>query len=85
MPQLMEHLGLAYYAGLLSAASLHGAAHRAPMVFQTVVAANRPQIRCGRVRVEFVARGNVAKIPIVQKNTLRGLAHLDAGSHGDSW
>jgi hypothetical protein len=27
VPQLMEHLDLAYYAGLLTAASLHGAAH----------------------------------------------------------
>ncbi|MFH1833599.1 MAG: type IV toxin-antitoxin system AbiEi family antitoxin [bacterium] len=26
VPQLMEHLGLSYYVGLLSAASLHGAA-----------------------------------------------------------
>lgn len=34
VPQLMEHLGLVYYAGLLSAARLHGAAHRAPMVFK---------------------------------------------------
>ena len=76
VPQLMEHLGLVYYVGLLSAASLHGAAHQAPMVFQTVVAANRPQIRCGRVRAEFVARRNVVEIPIVQKNTLRGAMHV---------
>jgi hypothetical protein len=72
VPQLMEYLGLPYYAGLLSAASLHGAAHQAPMVFQTVVQTNRPGIRCGRVWVEFVARANVPEIPIVQKNTLRG-------------
>jgi len=76
VPQLMEHLGLAYYAGLLSAASLHGAAHQAPMVFQTVVTDNRPEIRCGRVRVEFVARKNVAQVPTVQKNTLRGILHV---------
>jgi predicted transcriptional regulator of viral defense system len=76
VPQLMEHLGLAYYAGLFSAASLHGAAHQAPMVFQTVVADNRPEIRCGKVRVEFVARRNVAKIPTVQMNTLRGVLRV---------
>lgn len=72
VPQLMEHLGLVYYVGLLSAASLHGAAHQAPMVFQTITAENRPKIRCGRVHVEFVARGNVAEIPVVKMNTLRG-------------
>ena len=36
VPQLMKHLGLAYYVGLLSAAALHGAAHQAsimPQVF----------------------------------------------------
>jgi predicted transcriptional regulator of viral defense system len=76
VPQLMEHLGLAYYAGLLSAASLHGAAHQAPMVFQTIVADNRPEIRCGRVRVEFVARRNVTEIPTMQKNTLRGVLRI---------
>jgi len=76
VPQLMEHLGLVYYVGLLSAASLHGAAHQAPMVFQTVVAANRPKIRCGRVRVEFVARGNVVEIPTVEMNAPRGIMRV---------
>jgi predicted transcriptional regulator of viral defense system len=76
IPQLMEHLGLAYYVGLLSAASLHGAAHQAPMVFQAIVADNRPAIHCGRVRVEFVARGNISEIPILQKNTLRGVMRV---------
>ena len=56
LPQLMEHLGLVYYAGLLSAARLHGAAHQAPMVFQAVVRENRQDIECGSVRVQFVAR-----------------------------
>jgi len=76
VPQLMEHLGLAYYVGLLSAASLHGAAHQAPMVFQTIVADNRPEIRCGQLRVEFVARRNVTDIPTMQKNTLRGVLRI---------
>lgn len=76
VPQLMQYLGLDYYAGLLSAASLHGAAHQAPMVFQTIAADNRPQIHCGRVRIEFVARRNVAAIPTVQMNTLRGVLRV---------
>ena len=37
-PSLMEHLGEKYYAGLLSAAEYHGAAHQRPQVFQVVVA-----------------------------------------------
>lgn len=63
VPQLMEHRGPAYYAGLPTAASLHGAAHQAPMVFQTTVATDRPEIRCGRVRAEFAARANATEIP----------------------
>jgi len=76
VPQLMEHLGLAYYAGLLFAASLHGAAHQAPMVFQAIVADNRPEIRCGRVHAEFVARRNVSEIPTVQRNTSRTILRI---------
>ena len=78
VPYLMQHLGLPYYVGVLSAASLHGAAHQAPMVFQVVVADNRPAIRCGRVKVEFIARGNVAEIPTVQRNTARGVLLVSA-------
>ncbi len=73
VPQLMQYLGVPYYVGVLSAASLHGAAHQAPMVFQVVVADNRPAIRCGRVKVQFIARGNAAVIPTVQRNTARGV------------
>jgi predicted transcriptional regulator of viral defense system len=76
VPQLMEHLGLTYYAGLLTAARLHGAAHQAPMVFQAIVAPNRPEIGCGGVRAEFVARANVSQIPTVQRNTPRGVLRV---------
>lgn len=76
VPHLMEHLGLVYYVGLLSAAALHGAAHQAPMVFQVVVATNRPAIRCGKIRVQFIARRNVADIPTEQRNTPRGTLRL---------
>ena len=31
--ELMNHLEVPYYAGLLSAAALHGAAHQAPQIF----------------------------------------------------
>ncbi|MEI8174114.1 MAG: type IV toxin-antitoxin system AbiEi family antitoxin, partial [Deltaproteobacteria bacterium] len=55
IPSLMEHLGEKYYAGLLSAAEYHGAAHQRPQIFQVVVARNKPEITCGKVRVMFVA------------------------------
>ena len=73
VPQLMKHLGVPYYAGLLTAARYHGAAHQQPQVFQVVVPKNRPPIECGLVQVSFVARHNAASMPTETVNTPRGL------------
>jgi len=78
IPSLMEHLGVKYYAGLLSAAEYHGAAHHRPQVFQVVVAINRPGIACGKVRVEFVARKNMDKIPTEDVKTPREYLKISA-------
>ena len=72
VPQLMERLGVPYYAGLLTAARFHGAAHQQPQVFQVVVPKNRPPIHCGLVQVSFVARQNAAAMPTQTVNTPRG-------------
>lgn len=78
VPQLMERLGVPYYAGLLTAARYHGAAHQQPQIFQVVVAKNRPPIRCGLVQVSFVARHNAAAMPTGTVNTPRGLLEVSA-------
>jgi predicted transcriptional regulator of viral defense system len=72
VPHLMEHLGETYYVALLSAAELHGAAHQRPQSFQVMVARNRRPLVCGLVRVQFVARHDLARTPTVEKNTPRG-------------
>lgn len=72
LPALMAHWGERYYAGLLSAAELHGAAHQRPQVIQVVVARNKPMILCGRIRVSFVARKNMEQIPTIDVKTPRG-------------
>jgi len=72
VPQLMEHLGLAYYVALLNAARYHGAAHQQPQVFQVVVQKNRPALTCGEVQVQFVARHNADRTPTIAFNTPRG-------------
>lgn len=72
IPHLMAHLGEDYYAGLLSAAEYHGAAHQRPQVFQVVVAKPRRPIVCGRVRVEFIFRKNTSDIPTELRNTKAG-------------
>lgn len=72
VPELMAHLGLAYYVALLSAAQAHGAAHHQPQILQVIVQRNRAPIACGEVRVEFIARRNADRIPVVERNTPRG-------------
>ncbi len=72
VPQLMALRGLEYYVGLLSAAQYHGAAHQRPQQFQVMVERNRPPIACGEVRVAFVARKAVARVPVNTLNTPRG-------------
>ena len=66
VPQLMAHLWHRhYYAALLSAAEFHGAAHHPPQLFQVMLATNRRPVECGQVRVQFVARADLARTPIV--------------------
>ncbi len=72
VPNLMQVKGLNYYAGLLSAAQYYGAAHQRPQEFQTFVAKNRRPIRCGKVRVKFIARKNIDDVAVRSFNTARG-------------
>ena len=72
IPALMEHRKAPYYAGLLSAAQYHGAAHHRPQAFQVVLGRNRPPIACGSVKVSFVARRNAGDVPVRIFNTPRG-------------
>jgi predicted transcriptional regulator of viral defense system len=72
IPALMKSLGQTYYAGLLSAAQYHGAAHHRPQEFQVFLAKNRRPIECGRVRVAFMARKRVTEVPVQSFNTPRG-------------
>lgn len=72
IPGLMEHLGLSYYAGLLSAAQVHGAAHHRPQAFQVFLAGARRPLRCGAVRVTFLVRKALARVPVQRVKTPRG-------------
>jgi predicted transcriptional regulator of viral defense system len=72
IPDLMQRLKLPYYAGLLTAAQYHGAAHQRPMEFQVFVEKPRRRIACGGVRVEFIVRKDVARVPVQKLNTPRG-------------
>ena len=72
VPALMGYWNNRYYAGLLSAAQYHGAAHHRPQEFQVVIEKNRPAILCGAVRVAFIARRNLADVPVERFNNPRG-------------
>ena len=72
VPALMEYRSARYYVGLLSAAQYHGAAHHRPQEFQVMLERNRPAIVCGSVRVAFVARRELAAVPVESFNNPRG-------------
>jgi len=76
IPQLMEHLGEPYYVALLSAAAYHGAAHQASMVFQVMVTKARRGLSCGGVRIDFVARQDMAGTPVVGRNVPTGVLRI---------
>ena len=72
VPQLMEHLQQPYYVGLLSAAERWGAAHQRPQRFQVVTSSPCRPVSCGKVRVDFVVRGDMEETPVIEQNTPRG-------------
>ncbi len=74
--QLMEYLGMAYYVCLQSAAMYHGAAHQQPQVYFVMVEKNRPMIRCGRVRIEFIAKKQLLKTPLAVMKTTAGYINI---------
>jgi predicted transcriptional regulator of viral defense system len=71
--QLMQVWQEPYYVCLLSAAERHGAAHQRPQATQVMVRKNRRTIECGMVRVEFIARGDLDRMPVTEINTPRGV------------
>jgi predicted transcriptional regulator of viral defense system len=70
--ELMANVGAPYYVGLLSAARYYGVEAAPPEAFQVVTEKNRPEIRCGKVGVNFVAKQNAAQVPVEEFATPRG-------------
>ncbi|NUN15592.1 MAG: hypothetical protein HUU55_18365 [Myxococcales bacterium] len=72
----MEYFEEPYHVAPLNAAAYHGAAHQAPMVFQVMVAKSRRGLSCGGVRVDFVARQDMASTPVVERNVPTGVLRI---------
>jgi predicted transcriptional regulator of viral defense system len=73
---LMSALGRRYYVSLLSAAEMHGAAHQAPQVFQTMVDRHVKDRDFGRTRLRFFTSRHVPSSPVEQRNVPTGLLNL---------
>lgn len=65
-----------YYVGLLSAASLHGAAHQQPQEFQVVTSSQLRSVQAGRGRVRFFKKREMESTPVVDVKTETGLIHV---------
>jgi predicted transcriptional regulator of viral defense system len=51
--ELMSYLGVSYYVGLLSAATMHGSSHHAPQIFQVISNKIIPSLKIGKLKIVF--------------------------------
>ena len=67
---MMKFLGKKYYAGLLSAAALHGAAHQQPTTFFVMSEFPAPRnISNNKLKIRFFSKQNIIEDGIIQKKT----------------
>lgn len=70
--ELMDYLEKSYYVGLLTAASMFGAAHHAPQEFQVLVPDQMHEIKIKSLRVSFVYNSHLKDIYTTQRTTETG-------------
>jgi predicted transcriptional regulator of viral defense system len=78
VPNLMAHLQIPYYVGLLSAAQYHGASHQQAPIFQLVVEKSKGKIQCGQVQIEFISKKSIDAMPTQDFNTPRDPVRVSA-------
>lgn len=69
---LMKFSGQRYYVGLLSAASLHGAAHHQPQEFQVMTNDQLRPAVAGRARLRFFRKRHIERVPTMVIKTETG-------------
>ncbi|MBM3468954.1 MAG: hypothetical protein FJX71_05945 [Alphaproteobacteria bacterium] len=72
MADLMAHLQVPYYIGLLTAASFHGASHQAPQVFQVICKRIIPDILTESLNIRFYYSKDLSVIPTQDLKTPAG-------------
>jgi predicted transcriptional regulator of viral defense system len=70
--ELMAHLDVPYYVGLLSAAAFYGATHQAPQIFQVVCQKAIPALTLGNFKICFYVSKDMSSIPIQEVKTPTG-------------
>jgi predicted transcriptional regulator of viral defense system len=69
---LMQYIGQPYYAGVLTAAALHGAAHQRPQEYHVVIPVSRRAIRARGSRIRFFRRADVGQVQTEPRQTYTG-------------
>lgn len=75
---LMAYLDQPYYVGLLSAASLQGAAHQQPQQFQVVTTAPQREVRKKGLAVRFFFKTNFKATPVTKIKVQTGYISVSA-------
>lgn len=70
--KFMEYLGRPFYAGVLTAAEYHGAAHQRPQRYQVVTDRPLRAIACRGMGISFFVRKNTRNIPVQQVKGVTG-------------
>ncbi len=71
--QLMKSMEVKYYTGLLSAASLHGAAHQQPMKFHVITEGRHLRdIKLGKTHIHFISKNHIPDVGIESKKSIAG-------------
>jgi len=69
---LMAHIGQDYYVGLLTAASIYGASHQQPQVFQVVTDRPTRSVNLDRIQIQFHRNRRMAEVPLKRWKTETG-------------
>jgi predicted transcriptional regulator of viral defense system len=78
-PILMQYWEIkSYYAGLLTAALFHGAAHQKPQVFQIITSKQIRSLKLGKIKIEFIYKKDLAELPFEQRTVKTGYLMLSS-------
>lgn len=73
---LLQHLNVSYYVGLLTAAAIHGAGHQQANVFQVVTNKIIRPIKKGELQIDFVYLKFLEKMPTIKTKTPTGYMNV---------